>query len=425
LTNLLGDLERDVRNLKRKHGGSRYLGPGADPAVARHVANGGSIEMGTGTPVDYADQFGGKSVGRVATRGGGFTDYRDGQQHAAPGEFAKAVMSIARRDTAHLAPAYSVKALAQGTDTAGGFLLPVEVSADVAMLIRARCAVLNLGPTIVEPTSKEYDLVGLATGGTATWLFENQAIPPSAQTFQIAAKLFPHAEAAMVAISNRLLAEASSDPSAETVIKSDLADVMAVTLDAALLSGTGTGGAPKGIVNYTGLTPGPTIPANGTEVSYPFLQSIPASLRNISSAFARPGWILHPRTLNSILSLTDSLGRPLIENSDLLSVDPAGSAGVLLGFPFRTSAQLPVNLTQGTATNASQIIFSSDWNEAFYGAWQALAIDASTEAAYTPDGGTTWISSFQNQQTLFRATTWCDFTLRRPERFVVVNGILP
>lgn len=46
-------------------------------------------------------------------------------------------------------------------------------------------------------------------------------------------------------------------------------------------------------------------------------------------------------------------------------------------------------------------------------------------AAYTPDGGTTWVSAFQNRQTLFRAVACHDFALRRPSLFSVMTGVRP
>jgi hypothetical protein len=50
-------------------------------------------------------------------------------------------------------------------------------------------------------------------------------------------------------------------------------------------------------------------------------------------------------------------------------------------------------------------------------------LGASTEAAYTTDGGTTWNSAFQQNQSLFRAITIVDVAPRLPERFVVGTGV--
>jgi HK97 family phage major capsid protein len=272
----------------------------------------------------------------------------------------------------------------------------------------------------------------LTSGASASWLAENAAIPASAQTFGIAATMVPRPLGSLVAVSNRLLADAvagnpSSAGSAEQVIQADIANLMAVTMDAGLLQGDAAGPAPYGILRTTGTTPLPagTIATNGSEVSYPLLIAIVGALRQASMPFTSPGWIFSGRTLTSLMSLTNSYGEPLLSSAGLLTVDPTGTTGQLLGFPYVVTNAVPNNQTYGTAANASTIIFSSDWSELFIGDWQLFSVDSSQEASYTPDGGTTWISAYQSQQTVVRATLWADMAIRRPAAFVLAGGIVP
>jgi HK97 family phage major capsid protein len=194
-----------------------------------------------------------------------------------------------------------------------------------------------------------------------------------------------------------------------------------------MLQGDASGPGPFGILRYTNTTglPAGTIATNGSTPTYQILVAIVSALRNISMPFNNPGWIFSGRTLQSLQNLTNSIGEPLLASAGLLTVDASGSTGTLLGYKFATTNAISNAQTYGTATNASSIIFSSDWDELFLGEWQALAIDSSAEASYTPDGGTTWISAYQNMQTVFRATIWADMVIRRPAAFVVANGILP
>lgn len=241
--------------------------------------------------------------------------------------------------------------------------------------------------------------------------------------------MIPRPLASMVAISNRLLMDATADnplaaESVEQVIRNDVADLMAVTMDAGLLTGSGTI-APKGILNVTGTTPlpGGTIAANGSQVSYGLLTQIIGALQQQSMPFTSPGWIFSGRTLTSLMNLTNSIGEPLLAAAGLLTVDPAGTTGTLMVYGFAVTNAIPVNQTYGTASNASTIVFASDWSECFVASWQDMAIAAS--ASYTPDGGTTWVSAYQSQQTVTRATLWADMAIRRPAAFVVAGGILP
>jgi HK97 family phage major capsid protein len=412
LEDLLNELEGDVSNLTT-HGPSRFVGDDADADYARKVAARGS-GWGTksGTKTASGSRFGGGSGGE---------------------SLAQSIIDVAQHRTEGMLPASSAKALAEGTDSAGGYLLVPQIADSVMMLIRNRVAVTRMPVTHVEPTSKQFVLPGLASGASASWLNENSAIPASAQTFQVAATMQPRPLGSLVAVSNRLLADAvagnpSSAGSAEMVIQADLADLMAVTMDAGLLTGAAGTASPKGILSYSGTTPLPAgvIGANGSSPSYSILTAIVGALQQQSMPFSSPGWIFSGRTLQSLMSLVNSYGEPLLlGRPGLLTVNPAGSSGTLLGYPWVTTNAIPNNQVYGTANNASTIIFSSDWSELFIGDWQLLAIDSSQEASYTPDGGTTWISAYQSAQTVVRALLWCDQALRRPAAFVLAGGILP
>ena len=245
LEQALADLDADLKQVRRVagdgHRGSRYVGSGADADYARHIAEGGdstTFDARSSDPKTVQPRAGGSS-----------------------GNFAKALLDIAQHRTEGMTPVWEEKALAELTDSAGGFLLVPEIAQDVMMLIRNRVAVLNMPITHVEPRSKQYILPGLTTpGASASWLAENAAIPASAEVFEIAGSMVPRPLGALVAISNRLLADAASDNpssagSAQDVIQRDLADLMSVTYDLGLIVGDASGPAPKGITRVSGTTP--------------------------------------------------------------------------------------------------------------------------------------------------------------------------
>lgn len=63
------------------------------------------------------------------------------------------------------------KALAEGTGSAGEYLVSVETAGEVLRMLRARSAVMRLGPTVV-PVKKELDLTALSTGASASYVAE-------------------------------------------------------------------------------------------------------------------------------------------------------------------------------------------------------------------------------------------------------------
>ncbi len=404
--------------------GSRYVGSGASPEAIDHVAAGGSFKsLASGEPYEGGEA---PESGRIV----------DPRTHDGPAgkSFSRVLSDIAAHRTQGMRRVHygDSKALAESTDSIGGFLLTPELANSVAMLIRNRVAVTQLPVTRVTPKSKRYDLIGLASGAEANWLTENAAIPSSTPTFEVKASMVPRPLGSLVAISNRLLADAvAGNPftagSADDVIKNDVADLLAVTMDAGLLLGDSAGPAPKGILRTTGTTPvaDGIIGADGSTPSYETLVAIVSALREQNMPFVNPGWIMSGRTLQTLQTIVDSLGRPLLSGAGLLTIDPNGGNGTLLGFPYRVTNAMPNDQTHGAADNASTIIFSSDWSELFVGDWQLFSLDSSTEASYSPDGGMSWVSAYQSMQTLFRATIWTDLAIRRPKAFVLAGGILP
>lgn len=362
-------------------GGSRFVGPNADADHVRELAaggHGGSIAQRGSQP---------------GQRGGG-----------ASGSLAGTM----------------TKALAEGTSSAGGVLVPVQVSNEIAELVRARVAVTAMGPTFV-PVAKELDLPYISSGATSYYVQENAPIPVSEETFALVPKLRPKELAALVPVSNRLLRDAETNPALESALRADMAASLSLRQDLAFLQGFAAT-EPLGIRNQTGLTAAPDLGANGANITLADLKRFVHGLRQVNAPFARPGWIFAPKFLAYLDSLTDSTGRPLLD-AGLLSYDSTGGGGKLLGFPFRTTSMLPTGLTRGTSTDATYVIFSSDWNECWIGENQDLTIDASNQASYSPDGGTTTVHTYQSRQTLFRATAAHDIALRRPEFFSVWEGV--
>lgn len=311
------------------------------------------------------------------------------------------------------------KALAEATASAGGLVVPVEVSDEIALAVRARSAVMALNPRVVD-VRKELQLPGISSGATAFWSLENAALPVSEQTFAVQATLKPKELGVLVPLSNRLIRDAQNNPDLEAAVTADMGEVVALAADLGFIMGPGTGGQPLGIRNVSGLTTGPALGA--TALDYDDLIDAVSALRTVNAPFGSPGWVFHPRVLKGLQKLKDSTGRYLTD-AGLLTFDTAGQTGTLLGYRFVASTQVPTNL--GTGTNETFLLFGSDWQtECWIGREQDFTFEQSADAAYTTDDGSTWVSAFQNRQVVYRITSAWDIALRRPQFFTAVTGVL-
>ena len=314
------------------------------------------------------------------------------------------------------------KALAESTGSAGGVLVPVEVAKEIVTIVRNRTAVLQFPVTIV-PVQKELDIPSFSSGTAPQFVAENARLPVSEQTFAVTPKLTPYELGTLLPISNRLLRDAQTIPALEDALRSDMADGLAARLDLAFLDGPGTG-QPIGLRQQPSTTPvmGGGLGVNGGVPTFDDFKKMVASLRATNAPFRNPGWIFSPRTLNTLETLKDSTGRYLMETG-LLEIDAAGNSGRLLGYRFVATGNVFDGLTTGTSTDTSYVVFSSDWQECWIGENDSLSIDASSEATYSTDGGTTHQSAYQQRQTVFRATAAYDICLRRPEWTTVMKGV--
>jgi HK97 family phage major capsid protein len=301
-----------------------------------------------------------------------------------------------------------MKALAEGTDTAGGYLVPPEYATDLIELLQARAVVRRAGASVIPMGSDTLYLPKLTGGATAYWLGENSQITASDQTFgqvALAAKKL----AALTKISNDLIRDAN--PAVEPIVRDNLVRTLRLEEDIQYLRGDGSSNNPTGIRNLTseGVTVTELGTGNGATPDFDDLADAVYRLDAADAPQAGRGWIVHPRTVNTLRKIKDS-------NNQYLWADPAapGDPPTVWGYPVYTTTQIPINLTVGTSTDCSEIYLGA-WGEALIGQNMALELRASDEAG----------NAFEYDQTFIRAIMRVAFAVRHGESFEVLTGVRP
>lgn len=387
---------------------SRFAGPGADLEAVKALADGGStaatpeVRVGEDRAIKAIEE--GANLAQflgIASR------IKNGMAEDVEMRFMKGVRQ---------------KAMAEGTDTAGGFLVPQEWMPDILGLLRANTVVRAAGPRL-QPFNKQMNQTAISSGATAYYTQENARITPSEPTLAEAPLLTPKDLTGLVAVSNDLL---NDSPSADTLVRADLAEVMGLREDLAFLQGTNAGGAePLGLRNFVGRTQNPlgTLGGgNGELLTLAQMRRFRAKTRTLNAQNPTWVWFFAPEFITHLETLTDPDGR-FLADSNILKINPDGLSGTFDGVPFFSTTTIPANLSFGSATNATYVILANI-KEVVVGENQDLIIDVSNEATYTTDGGTTWRSAFQERQTLFRASMRHDIAPRRPNQVLVQEGVL-
>lgn len=387
---------------------SRFVGPGADvEAVKAAAAAGGAKDK---PAVTVGDDLAIKAIEdkkNLAQFLGIASRIKDGMAEDHEVRFMRGIRE---------------KAMAEGTDTAGGFLVPQEWMPDVLGLLRANTVVRAAGPRI-QPFNKQMNQTAISSGATAYYTQENARITPSEPTLAEAPLLTPKDLTGLVAVSNNLL---NDSPEADQLVRSDLAEVMGLREDLAFLQGTNAGGAePLGMRNFVGRTQNPlgTLGSgDGELLTLAQVRRFRAKTRTLNAQNPTWVWFFAPEFITHLETLTDPDGR-FLADTNILKVNPDGLSGTLDGVPFFSTTTIPSNLTYGASSNATYVILANI-KEVVVGQNQDLIIDVSNEATYTTDGGTTWRSAFQERQTLFRASMRHDIAPRRPNQVLVQEGVL-
>lgn len=150
--------------------------------------------------------------------------------------------------------------LTVGTTTAGGFLVGTDNVSFIDILrnsaIAYKAGVTNLSGLVGSVTVPKQ-----TAAATNYWLStEATAITESQQTFAQMA-LSPKTAGAYTEISRQLLLQSS--PSVEAMVTTDLAQVVGLAVDVAVLNGSGSSGQPTGIINTAGIGS-----VTGTSIAY-------------------------------------------------------------------------------------------------------------------------------------------------------------
>ena len=172
----------------------------------------------------------------------------EGEAHR---ELAKKHGELANAVSFYVPPEIQCRDLNVANATSGGNLVGTTTTGSYIDVLRNSSVAFRLGAQRL-PGQRENLAIPRQTGtGTATWLSTETSAPPeSNRTFaQIGST--PKTVGDYTEIS-RLLTK-QSNPAVEALLMADLAALVAIALDAAVINGSGVAGQPTGILNTAGV----------------------------------------------------------------------------------------------------------------------------------------------------------------------------
>lgn len=248
--------------------------------------------------------------------------------------------------------------LTVGTASAGGYLVATN-NVSFIELLRNRTVAYRLGAQRLPGLVGSVTIPKQTAAATPVWLAnEASTATESAQTFgQLA--LTPHTVGAYIEISRQLLLQ--SQPAAEQIAMSDVANVASIAVDLSVLSGSGAAGQPTGITN-TGSIGAFT----GTSLAAPGVLDAMADVAAANVMPVSPGYV----TTAAVASLL--MARPELPTTGTTRLW-TGSMwdGAIFGTRAMSSAQM-----------ASATMLFGDWDKVVVGEWGTLEIETNPYANF-------------------------------------------
>ena len=279
------------------------------------------------------------------------------------------------------------KALSEGTDSAGGYLVPAEYRAE---LIRRLPELSELFPYVrkVPVITDAGEFPKLDSDVTIAWgRAENAALTETDPAFTHLAWTVRNMSA-ITYLSRELVSDAN--PNIVETITTLFSEAVAAERDKMIAIGNGSN-QPEGIYSASGLTS----VAVGGSLTYAKLVELKFALKRKCHRNAR--WMLNSTNLQRITSITDDNGLPIFRDALV-----AGETPRILGRPYSIQDDLP-----------NAFIFFGDLSQYLWFDREQMVVESTTT------GGNT----FKQHQVAVKMVERCDGKLALAEAFVKATGI--
>jgi HK97 family phage major capsid protein len=249
------------------------------------------------------------------------------------------------------------------TTTTGAGAVYETVATTMIEMLRNLMLSAQLGVRILNDMNGNFSIPKQTGTGTAYWVTEGNAPTESNQTIG-SVDFAPNTVGAFTDYSRKFLQQTSVD--AEMFVREDLTQVIAIEGDRVTFNGSGVGAEPEGLIPK--ITGGQVVSlgTNGGPLTWAALVAMETKAAVANALMGNLAYVTTPAARGHMKATTRIAASTF---GDFLWPDN----GQPNGYPAYASNQIPSNLTKGTGTALSAIIFG-DWTQAIWAFWGGLDI---------------------------------------------------
>jgi HK97 family phage major capsid protein len=233
---------------------------------------------------------------------------------------------------------------------------------------------------------------------TSGWVAENTAITASDPQFD-SITLSPKHAGAITEYSRNMILQSS--PDVESLTQADMVAVLAETLDAAAIAGTGTSNQPTGILNTTGIG-SVAMGTNGGALTYDAVADLVGTIDDANADGTGMALLTNTKVRRAAAKLKDSTGVPL------------GLDTIFQGKPASFSNLVPSTLTKGSAAGTCSALIYGNWQDLLIGVWSEIDILVNPYES----------TAYAKGNVSIRAMMSIDLAVRHPESFAAIKDIV-
>lgn len=286
------------------------------------------------------------------------------------------------------------EALATRAVTAGGtggnLIATEHLAGRFIDVLRARSVVMSLNPTMLTGLVGDVVIPKKTSGSTGYWIAGDHSDAITESDIALGqVTLSPKTVGGAVTFSHKMIVQSS--PDIEQLVRTDLADMLAVEIDLKAINGDGTGNTPTGIINTSGISSNTSAAANPT---FAEIIQLETDLGDANADMGQMSYLMTPAIKGAFR------GTEKFSGSGQSIWEPGVAANSVNGHPAHTSGNVPANT----------VIFA-DWTQLLIGFWGGI------ELAVDPYG-----TNFLKGSVSVRAMADVDCAVRHPEAFSLTTN---
>jgi HK97 family phage major capsid protein len=254
------------------------------------------------------------------------------------------------------------------TTSNSGAILGSGMQSSIVPALAPVSAVIGAGATVLNVTASDVirlPAIDQPVDPSGAWIPEGGTYATAEPQFR-QIEIQPRTLAVKLFISRRLLMSAT--PDVEREVRRHLLEALMGELDRVAIAGSGIGNEPVGLLNNPDI---PVVEAgpDGAAPTWDHVTQLEFEVASRSGDITSGAFLTNAAVLRKLRRTRRGSGL------DYIMADST----TLLGHPVRVSERVPNNLTKGTGTNLSAIIFGS-WSDFLVVFWGPQAVDVMVDS---------------------------------------------